>query len=231
MSPKRMVVSIGQEIETNGTLYDSTTVTTNRRTGSFRRSLKLWIRRCQPKNESALEGVSSKAQGYLILRSMAGTFMQRWKRSCLLHEWERAPWAPLFFRRLFRVITAPSTSFRRALIGWCSSYPKSKADQLYYDSIEIEPSSSTDLVPFEAFIGVGPRRFFDLFSMRLSSGRPTHRKDSQSGKALEPRAIMSVRTPEPIHSLEDLEITAANKIDAVIKGMKQEEGHSDADEA
>jgi len=42
---------------------------------------------------------------------------------------------------------------------------------------------------------------------------------------------MSVRTPEPIHSLEDLEITAANKIDAVIKGMKQEEGHSDADEA
>jgi hypothetical protein len=31
-------------------------------------------------------------------------------------------------------------------------------------------------VVFEPFVGVGPRRYFDLFSMRLSDGYPLKRK-------------------------------------------------------
>ncbi|MFB3788302.1 MAG: hypothetical protein ACE15F_18235 [bacterium] len=33
------------------------------------------------------------------------------------------------------------------------------------------------LTGFEPFVGVGPRRFFDLFSMHLSSGNPMIRKN------------------------------------------------------
>lgn len=85
--------------------------------------------------------------------------------------------------------------------------------------------------PFEVFIGVGPRRFFDLFPMNLSSGRRTDRRDPQSGKALEPRTVRRIRTPDPIHSLLDLEISAANEVDKVIHTVKQEEANSDADAA
>lgn len=34
------------------------------------------------------------------------------------------------------------------------------------------------MVYFKPFVGVGPRRFFDLFSMRLGSGYALKRKDS-----------------------------------------------------
>lgn len=97
-------------------------------------------------------------------------------------------------------------------------YPKSKADQLHYDAIAIEPNGQTEHIPFESFIGVGPRRFFDLFSMHLSSGRSIARKDN-TGRALDPRSVMSIRTPEPAHSIEDLEVSAANEINEVIKGL------------
>lgn len=36
-----------------------------------------------------------------------------------------------------------------------------------------------ETVHFEPFVGVGPRRFFDLFSMRLGSGYPLKRKDDE----------------------------------------------------
>jgi len=48
-------------------------------------------------------------------------------------------------------------------------YPKSKTLELYSDSASI--TREEDKVSFEEFVGVGPRRFFDLFSLKLSSGR------------------------------------------------------------
>ena len=46
---------------------------------------------------------------------------------------------------------------------------------LHSDSTTIE--NIQDRVKFESFTGVGPRRFFDLFSMKLSSGYDIIRKD------------------------------------------------------
>ncbi len=58
-------------------------------------------------------------------------------------------------------------------------YPKSKAAEFHSDSIHLGFSVADDTVQFEPFVGVGPRRFFDLFSMRLGSGYPLKRKDNE----------------------------------------------------
>ena len=58
-------------------------------------------------------------------------------------------------------------------------YPKSKAAQLHSDSISLGFSGDDSTVHFEPFVGVGPRRFFDLFSMRHGSGYRLTRKDSE----------------------------------------------------
>jgi deoxycytidylate deaminase len=63
-------------------------------------------------------------------------------------------------------------------------YPKSKAFDLHKDSIFLDSISSGDdenrekrkKVIFQQFTGIGPRRFIDLFSMNLSTGRNIQRK-------------------------------------------------------
>ncbi len=55
-------------------------------------------------------------------------------------------------------------------------YPKSKALELHNDAICVETASETK-VSFLPFVGVGARRYFDLFSMRISSGREMKRKN------------------------------------------------------
>jgi deoxycytidylate deaminase len=61
-------------------------------------------------------------------------------------------------------------------------YPKSLASKLHRDSIELPGTHAFDKpsgrprIPFEPFLGIGPRRFYDLFSMRLSAGYPIKRK-------------------------------------------------------
>ena len=57
-------------------------------------------------------------------------------------------------------------------------YPKSRAEELHSDSILIGPAKgSPKKVVFEPFFGIGPRRFFDLFSIRLGSGFPLRRAE------------------------------------------------------
>jgi deoxycytidylate deaminase len=61
-------------------------------------------------------------------------------------------------------------------------YQKSKAAEFHSDAItlgfdEPEEERNIDTVRFEPFVGVGPRRFFDLFSMRLGAGYELKRKD------------------------------------------------------
>ncbi len=64
-------------------------------------------------------------------------------------------------------------------------YPKSKALELYEDSIKINENLIIELddnkVIFEPFIGVAPRLFYDLFSMNYSSGYEIKRKDKENG--------------------------------------------------
>jgi deoxycytidylate deaminase len=54
-------------------------------------------------------------------------------------------------------------------------YAKSRALDLHDDSIALEEARK-DQVLFEPFIGVGPGRYLDLFSLRLGAGGRKHRK-------------------------------------------------------
>lgn len=68
-------------------------------------------------------------------------------------------------------------------VVYVEPYPKSRTGKLYEDSVRF---SSDDVgeprVLFEPFKGIGPRRFFDLFSMNLGAGSPVKRKE-EGGKA------------------------------------------------
>jgi deoxycytidylate deaminase len=64
-------------------------------------------------------------------------------------------------------------------VVYVEPYPKSKAAEFHSDSIRLGFSEKNNTVHFEPFVGVGPRRFFDLFSMRLGSGYPLRRKDAE----------------------------------------------------
>ncbi|QDV34971.1 anti-phage dCTP deaminase [Tautonia plasticadhaerens] len=70
-------------------------------------------------------------------------------------------------------------------VVYVEPYPKSKAVDFHRDSLVLGFSEREQAVRFEPFVGVGPRRFFDLFSMGLSSGYPVVRKDKRTGKVID----------------------------------------------
>jgi deoxycytidylate deaminase len=64
-------------------------------------------------------------------------------------------------------------------VVYIEPYPKSRAEELHNDAIFIAGEENEDpgvRIPFAAFLGIGPRRFFDLFSLKLSSGYSIERK-------------------------------------------------------
>jgi deoxycytidylate deaminase len=85
-------------------------------------------------------------------------------------------------------------------VVYVEPYPKSRALEFHSESIQLrsEFNTSSDeftLVVFEPFIGIGPRRFLNLFSMNLGSGSKLRRKN-KDGSTLEwDKATASIRTP------------------------------------
>lgn len=73
-------------------------------------------------------------------------------------------------------------------VVYVEPYPKSKAMEFHEDSacvgFECDRHKGDDRVYFEPFVGVGPRKFYDLFSMNQGSGFPIIRKDGVTGKTL-----------------------------------------------
>jgi deoxycytidylate deaminase len=71
-------------------------------------------------------------------------------------------------------------------VVYVEPYPKSKAKDLHSDSISLPDEDEDEpggRVQFRAFEGVGPRRFVDLFSLTLGSGRPVRRKQKDADGA------------------------------------------------
>jgi cytidine deaminase len=79
-------------------------------------------------------------------------------------------------------------------VVYIEPYEKSQAIDLHDDAIAIDDHGDVSVrtdregegdqsskVVFEPFTGIGPRRFFDLFSMRLSNGYPLKRKQKPGG--------------------------------------------------
>src|SRR5262249_36638815 len=69
-------------------------------------------------------------------------------------------------------------------VFYIEPYPKSRAEELHEDAIVVEEKSQQrrfkNKVPFTHFVGIGPRRYFDLFSLNLSSGHELIRKIDSS---------------------------------------------------
>lgn len=61
-------------------------------------------------------------------------------------------------------------------VVYVEPYPKSKALDFHDDAIAQTERPNPPLVAFEPFAGIGPRKFFDLFSMKLSTGFELTRK-------------------------------------------------------
>lgn len=60
-------------------------------------------------------------------------------------------------------------------VVYIEPYPKSRAPHLHDDAISID-GGDDGRIPFQPFLGIGPRRYFDLFSLKLSTGHPLERK-------------------------------------------------------
>jgi deoxycytidylate deaminase len=81
-------------------------------------------------------------------------------------------------------------------VVYVEPYPKSKAFEFHDDSVtagKVEPPDRK--VRFRPFIGIGPRLFFDLFSMSLSAGRQVVRKDDDGYAVKWAPATASPRIP------------------------------------
>ena len=92
-------------------------------------------------------------------------------------------------------------------------YPKSRALDFHSESIELNSEldvslETNNLVTFEPFIGVGPRRFLDLFSMTLGSGSKLKRK-AKDGAILDwNKSTAPIRTPIIPRSYIQIEASA-----------------------
>ena len=101
-------------------------------------------------------------------------------------------------------------------VVYVEPYAKSKAQKLHNDSIAFglvdhaeEQAAARKKVRFEPFIGVGPRRFFDLFSTRLGTGRHVPRK-TKDGETVEWRLENAVPRRQMLpYSYLELEAAAA----------------------
>jgi deoxycytidylate deaminase len=98
-------------------------------------------------------------------------------------------------------------------VFYIEPYAKSKALKLHRDAITTKPNHP-DRIPFFSFIGVGPRRYLDLFSLSLGTGYKIERK-SNGKKVTWKRATAVPRLQlQPISYLdrEELALSSLKKI-------------------
>jgi deoxycytidylate deaminase len=108
-------------------------------------------------------------------------------------------------------------------------YAKSKALEFHDDAITtsyVDMASSGDRVSFEAFSGIGPRRFYDLFSMHLSSGYDLVRKDSATGKTVDwDIKDAPLRLTMKTTSYIELEMQASNQFNDMLSTLEPTGGN------
>lgn len=96
-------------------------------------------------------------------------------------------------------------------VFYIEPYGKSRAEELHEDAIIVEEKifgkrAGIKRVPFTHFVGIGPRRYFDLFSLSLSRGHELIRKKCGRTFRIEPGTAW-VRLPlSPYNYLEKEQI-------------------------
>jgi deoxycytidylate deaminase len=107
-----------------------------------------------------------------------------------------------------------------AKVYYIEPYAKSKALQLHGDAItDQEGSSDGRKIPFLPFIGIGPRRYLDLFSLSLGTGYPIERK-VDGKKVAWLRAMATPRLQMPAVSYLIRERVASSTLDNLISRNK-----------
>lgn len=113
-------------------------------------------------------------------------------------------------------------------VVYIEPYPKSKSVELYSDSLvlaeTLADNSPLDRVCFEEFVGIGPRRFFDFFSLGLSSGTSLTRKKAQSPsgeKAIWKENSAELRCPMEPTTYFEREIYGASEYLAFLESKKE----------
>jgi deoxycytidylate deaminase len=90
-------------------------------------------------------------------------------------------------------------------VYYIEPYPKSKARDLHSDAIcfDEREAKKSGKIPFLPFVGIGPRRYLDLFSLELSSGRIIERKDDEGIPSVMAKSLRPPRVPMlPLSYLE-----------------------------
>lgn len=106
-------------------------------------------------------------------------------------------------------------------VVYIEPYEKSKAEKLHKDAMVVGFAKKKNVVRFEPFVGLGPRRFLDLFSMRLGSGYFLKRKN-EKGNVLDWRLNQSrARLQMLPKSYLDLEFIASDMFNEFMLKEKQ----------
>ena len=107
-------------------------------------------------------------------------------------------------------------------------YPKSQAKELHGDELVVIHEEKDDQqgfenkVKFEPFVGIGSRKFIDLFSMNLGRGYRLTRKDERGNKIHWERKKASIRVPQFPLSYIDREELILQNMNIQIKGGADE---------
>jgi hypothetical protein len=103
-------------------------------------------------------------------------------------------------------------------------YAKSRAEELHNDAIVIEEKTRDVAkgirrkVPFTPFVGVGPRKYFDLFSLSLSRGFELVRK--REGEMIKTSGSeRCIRVPMSPFSYIQREAIAIKELDSLPKQL------------
>lgn len=106
-------------------------------------------------------------------------------------------------------------------VFYIEPYPKSKAFDFHPDSITTpENSMDNNRVVFEPFVGVGPRCFFNLFSISLGIGYKVQRKDSHGDIIQWQRSNGKIRMQMLPSSYIDREIRSADILNNLVEVIK-----------
>lgn len=105
-------------------------------------------------------------------------------------------------------------------VYYIEPYAKSRAEELHEDAIIVEDRVRKRTrqagwrIPFRPFVGIGPRRYFDLFSLTLSSGYELIRKVSGKTFPID-RENGIVRCGIPPNSYIQREAIAVEKLEVI----------------
>jgi deoxycytidylate deaminase len=105
-------------------------------------------------------------------------------------------------------------------VVYIEPYPKSFATTLHDDSINDLEEPVLNKVNFRQFVGIGPRKFIDLFSMNLGNGRKIKRKENGVVVSWS-RGTAELRVPmSPLSYLES-ETDSVNLFSSLVGGRNE----------